>query len=675
MKFSYNWLQSYFKEKLPEPKKLANLINLHFFEVEELEKKEEDWILDIDVLPNRASDCFSHIGIAKEISAITKIKLNFNKEKYSLKKIKLNKKSKQEIKINVKDKKNCLRYTAALIKNVKVDSSPEWIKNKLKVCGIQSINNVVDIINYVMIETGQPMHAFDYNKIKNNEIIVKKANNNQEIIGLDDKRYILSEKDVVISDSEKIHGIAGIKGGKNAEINQKTKNILIESANFNRFTIRKSSNKLKLRTDASMRFEHGLDPNLTEFGITKAIELILKIIPNSKISEIKDFYPKKIKAKKIKLDLKYTNKLLGIKISTKEFETILKSLSFKISRKEKDFFIIEVPTERVDVNYQEDLIEEIGRIYGYEKIEEKVPMKSMTPNQKNNEVYWINKTKELLKNIGFNEVYNYSFINEDQLISFDFDSKRIFEVEKPVSIDQKYLRPSLVPNLLKNLKDNEKYFKNFKIFEIGKIFNNENNVVNEKNEIAGLITGNSFYETKGVIEFLLKEYGIKNYIFSEYKEGLNFLHLNKRAKIVIDSEKIGYFGSFSQKIKNKYKINSESSFFVIDFNKIKDKINSGKLYKNIPKIPPVTRDLSILVPIQEKYEEITKSLSSLKIKIIEDIELFDVYQGSEIPLNKKNFAIRITFRDNKTLTTQEVNLIFNKIINKIQENNNWKIRK
>jgi phenylalanyl-tRNA synthetase beta chain len=675
MKFSYNWLQSFFQEKLPEPKKLSNLIALHFFEVEEIEKKDKDWVINIDVLPNRATDCFSHIGIVKEISAITGLKNNFDKDRYNFKKSEISKKNKNEIKINIENKDDCSRYTVASIKNIKISQSPKWIIEKLNSCGIQSINNIVDIVNYVMLETGQPMHAFDYSEIKDKKIIIRKAKEGEEITGLDDKRYILSKKDIVISDSEKILGVAGIKGGKNAEISDNTNHIIIESANFNRLTIRKTSNNLKLRTDASIRFEHGLDPNLTEIGINRTIELISKIIPESKVIEKIDLYPEKIKNKKIKLNLEYLDNLLGIKIDPKESEKILKSLSFKIIKKEKKYLTIEVPSERIDVNYQEDLIEEVARIYGYEKIEKKTPTRLITSIQKNSDLSWINKTKNLLRAIGFTEIYNYSFINENQAITFDINLNNLFEVEKPVSADQKYLRPSLLINLVKNLKENEKNFKNFKIFEIGKIFNKKENI-SEKKEIAGLITGNSFYETKGIVEFLLKEYGLNNFIFKEYKEGPSYLHLNKRAKITIDSNDIGYIGSFSNKIKQECKIKSDSSFFVIDFDKIKDKINSEKLYKNIPKIPSISRDLSILVPKYEKYENVVKVLIDLKIKILQDLILFDVYEGNEIPENKKNFAIRLIFRDDKkTLTTEEVNSIHEKIINKIQENSNWKIRK
>ncbi len=664
MNFSYNWLQSFFKEKLPEPKKLAELITLRFFEVEAIEKKENDWAIDIDVLPNRAGDCFSHIGIAREISAITNLKLNDSVLKRQA--LFQHKTAETEFCVDVKNKDDCPRYTAALIENIKVGPSPSWIKEPLETCGLKPINNIVDIVNYVMLETGQPMHAFDFHKIASGKIIVRRAKKNEKVVSLDNKEYSLDETTLVISDTEKTLGVAGIKGGKNTEIDDKTVSLVLESANFNRIVTRKSSTKLKLRTDASLRFEHGIDPNLTEEGIKRAVDLIGQIA-GGKMTKLIDYYPVKRKKQKIKFDLEYTNRLLGINIKKPKAKKILTDLGFNVSGNLE----VEIPTRRLDVNCHEDLIEEIGRIYGYERIEPFLPQASIVPPLENRDVYWGKEARRIFKNIGFCEVYNHSFISQEQSEIFNYDSEKLMEVEKPVSLDQKYLRPSLVPHLLKNVKNNEKTFKDFKLFELGKVF-----AVNEKEELAGIITGDSFYHIKGAIEVLLDKLGVEKVRFIDFPEKSTFLHLNKRAKILSKFKEIGFIGNISLKILEDLKIKSDVSVFVIDFEKIKKIASKDICYRQIAKFPETIRDLSVIVPEKERFENILNVIKSVKTDLIEKVDLFDVYQGKEISGNKKSLALRFIYRDDKkTLTADEVNLLHEKIIKKIDENSNWQVRK
>jgi phenylalanyl-tRNA synthetase beta chain len=363
MKFSYNWLQSFFDKKLPRPEKLAEVLTMHSFEVEDVEKFGKDFVLDIDVLPNR-TDCYSHFGMAREISAILGLKLK--EEKGNLEE---DKNLKAENFASIKVVSGCQRYSAKIIFDAKVKESPDWIKERLEVCGIKPINNVVDITNYVMLELGQPLHAFDLEKIEGKKIIVRFAKKGEKILTLDDEEYDLDKDILVIADSKKPIAIAGIKGGKETGISEKTKVILLESANFDPITIRRGSIKLDLKTDASMRFSHGLDSNLTEIAANRAAYLISEICGGKVAKGILDFYPKKVFPKKIKLEIGKVESLLGTKIPKQKILKILKSLGFKVNQK----LIVEVPTFRRDVSIQEDLIEEIGRIYGYEKIEKKFP--------------------------------------------------------------------------------------------------------------------------------------------------------------------------------------------------------------------------------------------------------------------------------------------------------------
>ncbi len=671
MNFSYNWLQSFFSEKLPEPKRLAEIITLKLFEVEELEKYKNDWLLNIDVLPNRAGDCFSHLGIANEISAITNLKIKKQDNRFLLKE---NKKD-NKISLEIKNKNLCSRYSAIVVENLEIKPSPKWMQQRLETCGLQPINNIVDIINYVMLEVGQPMHAFDFDKITNNKIIVRLAKEKEEITTLDNKKLVLNKNILTISDSEKILGIAGIKGGKNAEINSKTKCIVLESANFNRFKIRQTSSFLKLRTDASLRFEHGLHPELTKDGLEMAIKLI-KELTNGKINNLIDYYPTKLKKPTIEIDLNYTESLLGVNIPKNQIKKILTSLNFTILKDNNQKMKVEVPPRRIDLSIQEDIIEELGRIYGYEKIKPSLPKVPIMSPTKNKELYWANKIKQILKNINFNEVYNRSFVSQKQIDTFKYNPSKIIEVEKPVSLDQKYLRPNLLLNIVKNIKDNENFFDDIKIFELGKVFEKNNQITIEKNELIGLINKDSFYYIKGVVEVLLEKMNLQNINFTEFNKNCSFLHLKKRAVINSGSKEIGYIGNLSYKIKNDLKIKSNISFFSLNFDIIREVASDEIYYQEISKFPAITRDLSILVPIKTKFQQVITVINKNKNNLIKKIELFDVYQGKEIPENKKNLALRLTYKDDKkTLTDKEVNNLHEKIINKIEENEKWQIRK
>ncbi|MCK9393446.1 phenylalanine--tRNA ligase beta subunit-related protein, partial [bacterium] len=360
MLISYSWLNSFFKKPLPRPEKLAELLTLHSFENENISEIKNDWILSLDVLPDRAGDCQSHLGVAREISAIIGHNLIHPEIKF---KEHPSLKTKDFLEVEVKDK-DCRRYISRVINNVKIGPSPKWISEKLAACNINSINNVVDATNFVMLELGQPLHAFDYDKIKNKKIIVKKAKAGEKISLLGGLEATLDKTTLTISDEEGAMAIAGIKGGKKAEIDNNTKNIVLESANFTSKLISQTARKINIRTDASMRFEHQLDPNLADIAIDRAATIIAQITEGSVLAGKIDFYPEKVKPIKLKLEIELLEKTLGVSIPQKEIETILSRLGFHVLQSNKKIISIEVPTWRQDVVLPENLIEEIGRIYG-----------------------------------------------------------------------------------------------------------------------------------------------------------------------------------------------------------------------------------------------------------------------------------------------------------------------
>ena len=687
MVFSYNWLQSFFQKKLAKPEKLAEFLTMHSFEVEEVKKEEDDWIIDINVLPNRAGDCFSHLGIARECSVLADLKLRAE----NLKLIE-NKKLKAAnfLTIDVRNKNDCPRYTARVITDVKVSFSPKWLRDRLRICGLRPINNIVDIANYVMLETGQPLHAFDFDKIESpnpksqiKKIIIRRAKQNEKITTLDNEKYDLDEDILIIADPKDPLAIAGIKGGKKAEIDKNTKIIVIESANFNQKLIRQASRAIDLKTDASWRFEHGLDPNLTESAINQAAFLIQKLAGGQTPQGLIDFYPKKVLAKKIKLDLNYVDSLLGVKMPEKEIINILKKLGFKVKKhKDRKILEVEIPTQRLDISLAEDLIEEIGRIYGYQKIPSVFPTVSLIPPKRNLDIFWEDLTKDILKELGFTEVYNYSFISEKD--ADIFDKKDLIEIENPTSVEQKYLRPSLIPNLLKNIQKNQKYYDKIRIFELSKIFKNlktQNPKVAERRMLNGLLTGEAFYQAKGVVDLLLNKLGISSIWYDDFKPKLEKSKLlmwqpGKCAEIKVDQEKIGFLGEISPRILESLKIKGKLVIFELDFEDLSKLSSEETIYQPVSRFPAAVRDLAVLVPRKVKVVEVLNKINIAGGSLIRDVDLFDIYEGEELPQGKKNLAFHIIYQaESRTLKSEEIDVIQEKIINILEKDPEWEVRK
>ena len=681
MIFSYNWLQSFFKKKLPTPEKLAELLSLHFAEVEEIRKENKDFVLDIDVRPNRAGDCFSHLGIAREIAAILNYKLQIPNGKLLEDR---NLKAKDFVRVEVKDKRACPRYTARVIIDVKVQPSPKWLQERLKVCGLRPINNIVDIANYVMLETGQPLHAFDGEKLEEKTIIVRFAQKDEKITTLDEEKYDLDNDILVIADTKEPLAIAGIKGGKKAEITHRTKIVVLESANFNQRIIRRGSKKIDLKTDASWRFEHGIDPNLTEIAINRTASLIQEVAGGRICQGLVDFYPKKLLPKKIKLDLNYVEGLLGVKILPQKIKNILKKLEFKVTEvrplSKTHQILVEVPTFRLDINIPEDLIEEIGRLYGYTNIPSIFPMASLIPPERNLDIFWEDVVKNILKEAGFTEVYNYSFCSKKDIDLFQFNQKKgaLIEIENPTSFDYQYLRPSLIPNLLKNVATNQSFFREIRIFELGKVFQNKK--LREKRMLTGLLTGEKFFETKGTIDLLLQKLGISDIWYDEYQptpeeSKLSIWKVKKCAEIKIGHEEIGFLGEISSKILETLKINEKITVFDIDFEKLATFASEETIYRPVSRYPAAIRDIAILVPSGVLVEEVLNKIEIAGGPLIRDIDLFDIYEGEELPGGKKNLAFHLIYQsEDRTLSSKEIDEIQEKII-KTLEAEEWEVRK
>lgn len=620
MIFSYNYLQSFFKEKLPTPTKIAEILTMHAFENEYIEKRGNDYILSIDVLPDRAGDCLSHIGLARELSVLLNMKAVYPKAK-------IKETLKEKLPIVIENDDDCLRYTASIIKDVKVTESPKSMKERLEVCGINSINNIVDITNYTMLETGQPMHAFDYDKIVGG-ITIRRAKKGEKISLLGEKEYLLDESILVIADDEAPLAIAGIKGGKKAEITKETKNIVLESANFSPKLISQTARRLNIRTDASIRFEQNIDPNLTSSAIERAVDLIG--LPSSpKI----DVYRNKLKPWSIKIDVDDINNTLGINIPEKEIIKILTKLGFTV----KDGLMIEVPTYRQDIVIPENITEEIGRVYGYDKIPLTLPSFS-DPAQTNYDIFWQNKTRDTMKELQYSEIYSYSFIGDQEKDDFNLTVRKIIN---PVSSYYKYLRPTIVPQLINITKENLKYFDKVKIFELGKVFDKKEALV-----LSGAISGNNYLGVKSDILALFNSLGISKVSFT-------------KEEIKIAKDVIGKIG-----------IKSGITFFEFDFDKIQKNAIDNREYKHVSYHPIATRDISGLIDENVEIEDIISKIEN--IDLVKSVEVFDIFKGKNVPSGKKSISLRIDLQsEEKTLDGETID----KIIIKIKKTINWEERK
>lgn len=676
MLFSYNWLKDYVKN-LPKPDKLAELLTLHFAEAEEVNKIMGDFVFNIDIRPNRAADCFSHLGIAREISAITNTILQLPVIKAP---VLGDIKTADLVEINVQDKPACHRYAVKAVTNVKIGPSPKWLQDRLKVCGMRSINNIVDIANYVMLETGQPLHVFDAEKLAGKKLIVRPAKKGEEIITLDGDKFTLNSGILVIADAEKPVAVAGIKGGKEPEINKQTQTVIIEAANFDPVAIKKASTKLSLRTDASIRFEHSLDPNLVEFALNRAALLMQKIAKGKVSKDMLDVYIREPSPAQISLDLNYLNSLLGITVAKTKASQILKNLNFKIIKQTKSSLVVEAPTSRPDAVSPEDLIEEVGRIIGYDKIPAAFPAASLIPPKRNDQLFWEDIVKDILTMAGFTETYNYSFISDKEAKIFNYQSNTLIELHNPLSAEQKYLKPSLIPGLLANAKKNINSFPAIKIFESGKIFR-KGASPKEQKQLTAIVIGEDFYQLKGVVDLLLEKLGISSAWYDDYQptpeeSKLDLWHPQRRAEIKTDDGEIGFLGEISPKILAAIELPAKAVVFDINFDKLADSVSAEHEYRPISKFPAVVRDLAILVPRQTRVEEVLNKIDTAGGAIIRDVDLFDIFEGNEVADDKKSMAFHIIYQsEEKTLTSAEVDLVQQKIIKALEKDPNWEVRK
>lgn len=650
----------------------------------EIQKKKltnKDTALEIKVLPDRAHDAMSHVGLAREIAILEKRKFD-----YDFDGLKLKTKKSKILKVEIKAKKLCPRYVGVVMEKIKIKESPLWIQNRLLTAGIRPINNVVDATNYVMLELGQPLHAFDLEKIKSlstgvkksAKISVRKAQDKEKLFLLDATEIILTEDDLLITAENKPLALAGIMGGRDSGVTEKTETIVLEAANFQATNIRRSRSHLKIKTEASDRFEKNIDPNLCEKAMVRVIE-ILEHTAEAQLEGIVDIYPEPVKPRKIKLNLVYVNKLLGEEIPASKALKILNALGIKTKKKQEDIVDCFIPTIRIDLTTSEDLVEEIGRLWGYNNIVATPLIKPVIPASQNDLLFFERTAKRRVADLGFNELYNYSFYSFQDANLCGLAKEKHYQIANPMNPNQALVRMSLVPNILKNLRENLKHFSQIKVFEIGRNYPLQKNKIQEQRILTLALVldkdkeAETFYQMKGQVSDFLESLGLDTHLTPiEKKENLLMMHPSRAGKIQVQGKEIGSLFEVNPFVLKKYKINKKVVIAELDLKKLLPLTQIIKPYQPVQKYPTILRDISLLTGENNSVAEIINFIYKIGGNLILNIKMFDVFKKE----NKTSIAFHIEFgKKERTLEKKEVDMVIEKIVSQLENNLKVKVRK
>ena len=652
--------------------------------VEVLDLKEE--IIDFEITPNRP-DCLSIEGLGRETAA--SLDKPFKNPRKNIDELQIpNKKEIEGLTVDITAPELCYRYIARVVKNVKVGPAPDWMKKRLKACGIRSINNIVDITNYVMLEMGQPMHAFDINSISGKHITVRRAENGEKITTLDETERVLDENDLVIADDKKAVAIAGVMGGLNSEIEKDTQTVVFESAMFYGGNIRKTAKKVGLRTESSARYEKGLSSENTLRAINRAVELV-ELLGAGEVVEGKiDVYPTKQKINKIKLDVDKINTLLGTNISKQEMINILEKLDIKV---ENDMAI--APYFRMDLEFVADIAEEIARFYGYDKLETTLVRAGTTIGVRTKEQKIENKIQEILVTNGLSEIYTYGFLSEKDLEKSKIKKELIdnaITIINPLGDEFKLMRPTTIPSMMQILSgNNNKKNQNVKLFDISRNYKNIDNQV-EKGEVPlqeNILTIGmygedvDFYTLKGLVENILEAANVNRYDIERETTNESY-HPGRCANLKVGIDTIATFGEVHPEVLMNYEINKRVYLAEINITKIVKYSKANKKYTEVPKFPAAERDIAVIVDEDVQVGDIEKAITKKCKRLLkgqkglEELKLFDIYRDEKIGENKKSVAYSLIFRDKtKSLSDDEINPVMEEITKELEEKFKAELRK
>ena len=637
-----------------------------------------DTIFDLEVTPNRA-DCLSVIGIAREIAALTGQSLHIPEIKYEEAATPID----QQISVEIIAPDLCPRYCASLITGVKVAPSPDWMQHRLLACGMRPINNIVDITNYVMLEYGQPLHAFDHERIKDKKIIVRRAKNREKLVTLDGVERLLKEGMLVIADAERAVALAGVMGGADSEVTTQTISILLEAANFNPTSIHHTGSTLSLPSEARMRFERGIRPELTLPAIKRATQLLVELAGGKAAKGVVDVYPGKIERKPTRISTTEVKRISSVEFSVDQLLTTLTSLGFDCNRGDSSSEVwAAAPYWRNDINLTVDLVEEIVRIIGYEKIPSTM-LSQPIPRQNPDPILSLKrKVRYSLLGYGFQEIVSYSLTSLESLSKLLPESQALdpvpLRLANPMTADQEYLRTNLRANLMDTFSANRRHENGeIRLFELGRVYlPRPKDLPDERETLCGLLCsprakktwhGESeeidFFDAKGIVEGLLSQVGV---VVSFEKSEDAGLRSNRQAAIVIAGNKLGVVGELHPKVLQAFEISETVYLFEIDVTTLLPFTTGHKKFQPTPRFPAVLRDIALVVDAAVTHQRIYDIISSFAL--VKQATLFDVYFGEQVPPGKKSLAFKLTFQSpDHTLTDEEADKVQQQILNKLSK--------
>lgn len=646
-----------------------------------IKKPTADTLIEIGLTPNR-TDAMSHFGVARDLNAalnVLKIKGELmppNVEEFDS----LGNSGKNPIQVEVKNPELAPRYAGLYFENITIKPSPEWLQDRLKTIGLNPINNVVDITNYILHDLGQPLHAFDADKIADQKIIVQTLPEKTKFKTLDGVERELNGTELMICDAKGGMCMAGVYGGADSGVSDSTKRIFLESAYFNPVSVRKSSKFHTINTDSSFRFERGVDPNMAIIALKKAAILLAAHAEAKVVGEILDIYPTPIAHTQTVVRYHKIDQLLGEKLHREQIKKILESLDIQIISESNETLEVSIPPYRADVQREVDIIEEILRIYGYNKI--KTPEKisfSAVKNEEKNPQRIENAVAQTLVSLGFHEAMNNSVVKADYQQIFGLDESKGVKLLNPLSSDLALMRQSMMPGLLENIAYNlNRKNSNIKLFEFGKIYNKDKKGFDEKYRMAIILSGNkssdnwtnpavktNFYTLKGIVMEIMKRIGITNLtekpvVNSTYSDALS---------LEINGQEIGVLGIVSKPILKKMDVSQEVFFAELNWDLMVKIASEFQLkYKEISKFPAVKRDLALLLDKSIVYHDLFASTQEMNLDLLKSVQLFDVYEGDKLPEGKKSYAMSFTLlNEEKTLSDVEIDEVMNKLIRNFQE--------
>ncbi|MDH5203230.1 MAG: phenylalanine--tRNA ligase subunit beta [Nitrospirota bacterium] len=684
MRVPFEWLKE-FVDISATPEEVADALTMTGLEVEGVESVMGDTVLVVNVTPNRP-DCLSILGIAREISAVFNIPLKIPQNEVKGGTLL------SDFSIEILNPELCNRYTGRLIKNVTISESPEWIKRRLEKCGIRAINNVVDITNYMLLEFGHPLHAFDADTLKDKKIKVAIAGMNNKMVTLDGIERNLPQEALLIWDNVKPIAIAGIMGGSETEVVYSTKDIFLESAYFEPFSIRRTSKRLNLISESSYRFERGTDIKFLENALNRAA-LMIGDIAGGTIYEIIDAYPVKYVSNPIEIRYEKINRILGTDLSPNEIREILQRLGMSVEDK-GNVFVIYPPPHRRDIQKDSDVAEEIARIYGYNNIPARNPRSPLSSGRLNKKIINVQSIREAMRKAGFTEVINYSFMSPTSFDTIEIpenDRRRsTITIRNPLRQEESLLRTTLTPALIENFIYNlDRGIKDIRVFEVSKSFESiQSGLPLEELRLGGLLYSDKspslwrddvhgYFITKGALESLFGELRINEYSFVPCSEP--FLHMGQSSDIYVTDSHVGYLGILAPAVVERLDLKKQKPevvLFEINLDLLFTLIPGYTKFAQIPKYPCVERDIALIVDENISASEIKEIIRKFPSELIEEVSIFDFYKGKNIQKGKKSLAFNIIYRSKtRTLTDDEIAEIHASLINHLLEKTGGELRK